>query len=835
MDFCRLTTILALTMVNRVVSAGSEDGLFVVVHKRCPEFRSIGGIAEMFARSGIHSYLQCKNSFLQPSARLDTNAVETLGVELRRITREAVGAAKHTAIFCKNIFKFKRTRKDNQTMSDRQVTSRDLKMCANEGNLDAAMMKALDLLRIWRSRCSTQTSTSRTKSSPMNLSDTSGKVNLAAEDKAVGLVKCIDLVDGALDLLRKVFETSYATLRSTLDATPKPVDPRTGISEFSLAALHSLQSSLRRASCLNIFLLDAKVTFAKLGGIHQGLRRSFKQLSRSAADDKARIPATSAVVMCSAVTMTAATKAPHQHSPVAQSHRLCSSVCHDLNTAIQAVLPFLNTSRLVAFRLLLEAKTQACMANNARPNTCLDITESLSLFQRRLFPSATPQVCLNLRCHFPLRETNISRHWFQAGQTLARKLNNTAWMAFPNAAMPDHTGSFNCGLDCVSTVFTGSQDKKIRIIRFIFGVAGTLSSTVAAVAFLLNRKKLKSLPRRINFYFNLAFLIGPGTDSLLAASSSPYKTIACNEDNTLQLSQPGDSVSYCAMFGVKFVFGAYLMAFFGLFLSLEWYRMIRLLQITVPISSFSHRDSFRNRIYLATAIGGSGTLTAVLLVRKSFVGTPSMGGCFLNPTDQFYFWCLPFIFLAAIMATLLTHGLPILLRLHKGVSGYIQHIRYQVQGTAKKRRRNRSKDSLENIMTLLLLYNIFILASQFVIVPIYAYLYAVEEDVKLALERRLGCLATSCDPQQCPPRKLLSPAIAIMPDMYANLLGLSTSLWALRWKGYWHSHIERVCSSLRRRNTNTARNGRGFAGGVRQNTVTFRCEYLDYPQPDVIP
>ena len=502
------------------------------------------------------------------------------------------------------------------------------------------------------------------------------------------------------------------------------------------------------------------------------------------------------ITMCSAVTASSSSQAA---VGISQEKQLCSSVCHELRTSLQTLTPFLNLGRVLSFSLLLAAEKQRCLQRGVGNIQCLDSDGNLDLFNRSSQADPIPSLCLNLRCHYPLRETNESSHWFARGQAQARGLSVAAQLAFPSAALPFNGSPLNCGLDCVTTTFTASQDEAIRTNRAVFGATGVTFALIAVVAFILNHdhEVLKCLPRRLNVYFNLAYLIGPGTDALLAAGES-YKSISCYADNTLRLNQPGGEFSSCILFGAKFTFGAYLMAFFGAYMSMEWYRMIRLLYNSVPVNSFTNHDNLRERIYLVTAVLGSAGLTATLVARNSFMGTPSTGGCLLEARDQFYIFCIPFIILTAIMTMMISHGLPLLFKLHKGISGYIRHLRNLLHGEGSgKNTKSSAQVALENLMALLLLYNVFIIISQLVVVPIYAYTYDMEDDIQKALEDRLACLATSCQPEQCPSLERLSPAVAVMPDTYVNLLGLVSSIWALRWKTYWQEHFERVKSFFR--------------------------------------
>ena len=307
---------------------------------------------------------------------------------------------------------------------------------------------------------------------------------------------------------------------------------------------------------------------------------------------------------------------------------------------------------------------------------------------------------------------------------------------------------------------------------------------VAIVVFFIHRRALHQTVRRLNVLLNISYVIGPGSDALLAPYSFAKTNIACFSDGTMQRGHPD---ALCSFVAGKYIFGVFLMSFFAVNMCVEWLRLIRMLDLK-KLAGFAKEEKWRERAYIGTTIVFSCVFVVLPLVRDTFHGSPSSGSCLLTTTDTFYIITVPFFAFAVVTGSFLCCGLPTLFRMYKGVRGFAKQIRTQLRGvpgnTHSRSRRAVSVGGLENLITLLLFYIAAVFGSFVMVAPIFSYMFASSKTIEKETEEHLKCRTTSCQPDLCPPLPTLDISLVLIPEVYVHLLGMVVCVWLLSWKSF---------------------------------------------------
>ena len=569
----------------------------------------------------------------------------------------------------------------------------------------------------------------------------------------------------------------------------------------------SLQSVLQLQTSSAIFTIDSQSTFLKLKGLSEQLINNYNFEDSSTFQNRTAGEQARFLICLSAYHGSLVANFSEDSPSVSSSSKLCSTICNDVKLLRDALVNFVNFSSLLTISVLNHALTDFCVNKNQRPgDTCFDIDVSGKVVSRLSASVLPPKFCLDFTCKFPLTATSDSSHWYPSHQESVREVRDGIALFFPSAALPFNGSRFPCAVACSTVYFTADEERVMRTTRFACGCIGVVFTLVAISAYLLNREKLQKLPRRLNFYLNMAFLLGPGLESLLAVGTDSMKIVYCHSDNTLRYDEPRGGVTLCLVFAMKFMFFSFMMGFLGLVLCHEWLMTIiklRTVNKKASIKVAKTNQNKRARLYIAGSMLGSAILTVVVVSRRSIVGLPNTGGCLLRVKDQFYLFGVPLMILTLIMTVYVVIGLFTLARLYKGVAGYLKSLKGHVQRrfsqpnvaqSATKRPSN--LDGLERLIHLLSLYVGLLFASQMIVLPTFIYQFWIEDDVLHTSGRHHSCLSSRCDPSTCPEIRSVSPAVTIVPDVFLTLVGIVLSLWAFQWNTFFKSHFVRLREKL---------------------------------------
>lgn len=414
-------------------------------------------------------------------------------------------------------------------------------------------------------------------------------------------------------------------------------------------------------------------------------------------------------------------------------------------------------------------------------------------------------VCFNLQCHHPLKATPNSEHWVESMRMLVEQLQIGFTQLFPNASQADSSSILPCGIGCTfSLSFNSRYELPTQVTVFVFGCVGIIFSTIAILAFLLNQKKLSCLPRRMMFYFNVAYIIGHGSDSLLAlAADGSNGGVPCYSDGTLRLDEPRHGPSLCTFLAWKVLFGTMFMAAIFLAIVHEWHIMVLILKRSTMKTDSGQllKGRAREITYFTAALIFSITIASVPVARQRIVGVPAYSSCFLEQEDQFYFFSLPLGILIVGMVGHLFHGLPILLNIYKGFRGYAKHLRRVLSFSAKKtttnsQQRKSSIDGLESLIALLTVHMVCAISGQAAIALVFSYIFISRHEMEERLQSYLLCQMTSCNPSACRHWKQLHPAVTIVPNVLGSLVAILVSMWALNWTAYWQKPVLRLRANM---------------------------------------
>ena len=565
----------------------------------------------------------------------------------------------------------------------------------------------------------------------------------------------------------------------------------------------SRETFLQLQTSSAIFSIDSQGTFLKLTHLSKHLAESFVYLWNLALFNRTAGEQARFFICLSAYYPALLDKLSNESANSELSEpKFCSSVCDDPRLLRDALVKFVNFAFLLTPSVINYGVNKICADKTNHQGVCLDVDASGNPASRPMSGISPPLFCLDFTCKFPLTATDDRRHWYPNSQLAVRALRDGVVSLFPSAELPFNVSMFPCGVACATVYFTRNEEKVMRTIRFACGLVGIVFTIVAISAYILNRDKLRSLPRRLNFYFNMAFLLGPGLESLLAVGTDSMKIVYCHSDNTLRYDEPRDGVTLCLLFAMKFMFFSFMMGFLGLVLCHEWLTAICTLRnMRTPSPSLDVAKANQDKralLYVVGSMIGSAILTAVVVSKRRIVGLPHTGGCFIRVKDQFYLFGFPLMILTLVMIVYVVIGLSTLVKLYKGVLGFLVSLRGLVierrlpQSGRNKRRHLLNLLGLERLMHLLFLYIFLLFTSQMIILPTFFYRYSIEDKVVRASVKHHLCLSSRCDPLTCPGLYFVNPAVMIVPDVFLTLIGIFLSLWAFRWNTFFQPHFFRL-------------------------------------------
>ena len=472
---------------------------------------------------------------------------------------------------------------------------------------------------------------------------------------------------------------------------------------------------------------------------------------------------------------------------------LCENTCQRLKNVVATFVRFINLTKSPLMFLLYGQTQTLCPKQESQNSRCVDFHHNMTAFQRPSSQTPKELFCMNVSCHYPLRETSNPNHWLKSSQTQLRLFFDQSDLLFPSAALPFNGSKLPCGADCVSVVFSADVEEETRITRTVFGTIAVFTNVVAIVVFYVNRHKLQHIARRLNLYVNIAYVIGPGADTLFAAYPSVYKKVACYSDGTVRLHEPNlaEGSSVCVFFSFKFVLCTFAYLFFLVCMEREWYLMVsELHRQRGNRHQTLQNEKKRELTYIIVTLTLSTLLITISLARSKVEGSPSRGTCYVEIGDVFYLGVITFFIITIIMSVYLCLGLPKLHKIYRKASGFHNQRKFSdASGDKKQASSDVAIRSLESLMKLLLAYAVITLISLGLITPTYTYLFARDDGIKADIERHLTCMTSRCDQESCPPLPTVNKAVILITENYFALSAMVMSLWAFNWNAYWREHL----------------------------------------------
>ena len=748
----------------------------------CPALQSAAGRRQLLQSSGVLSFNTCQLYFL---GLLPTNA-SSRSAHLASAVESffsGAGAVLRAAIVACAL---------SQNGESMETTSEDSAIDCNStlAGLQHTLPTSQQLFATWSLRCSSQQQPS---------------ANVSLEMIEAGLLQCLGVFGQALTGPRLVQSASCKVLESLNESSLATAGYCSAA--FS-GGIDAIQALVTGQTCLGVWTADARATFGKLNGLEPQLRAGSGLTATE--QEYLSIQQQSVLVTCVSLFLPSEILQPNTST----LYRLCSNTCHGLQNIAGVLSKFLSLSQTFTLATLVSDVSRHCDPIRSPSNAlCAEFNNTFQIRSSRL--TQLPSFCLNLSCHYPLRPTTNPDHWTSDSQNELRALYNAAALLFPSNVQAFNGSLLPCGFDCVTFTMSSDTESAIRGIAATCSLIGMICNVISLTAFLLNYSRLTHVVRRLNVYITIGYIIGPGTDGLLAFGS-PRDSIACHSDGTIQLNVPKDGTSACAFFATKYLLGSWIMIILAVSLCREWYELILLLDK----KEFDQQKARKKEIAYLTITFLLCTLFMTLpLARNTIQGIPSTSNCLLTSDDLFYTITIPFAFLAPIMSVYLIVGLPKLVLIYQGRKGFAKQIRSRLRSAStfrgnesKKIGKNQSLEALESLVFLVLLYIVTVLFSLLTVLPMYSYLFAINDDVTKDTRQHLECLTSQCDTSLCPGLPSVHPAPAIIPVIVIHLVGISISLWAFDWDAYWREHFEKLRKTA--------------SGGHRNDTTTQRGAQL---------
>ena len=782
----------AVVFVARFTTTNSA--LSRATFSTCPAFRSpeVDSLRLAYLSSGISSLEGCYASLsTRPSSsRQSAASSSVIGSFLSR-----AGQLSTTAVIaCTRILVNATGNETDPSMPNDQEDEPGICQSA-AASIPRLSAQSAQTFNLWFSTCASPPP-------PTNTTPSHSQVE-------AGLLNCVRLLSTAANLTKLAVSTSCLVLQNS---SANLTYDESLCSPTSFLPLDSLLQGFTNTACRSIFTVDALATFLKLEGLETQLRSSFgighlppeAQIANFSVSEQGRL------VLCSALfpphtnrqltTGTTSTQIPPGYNP------LCENACHRLKNSITTLVRFIDQSKTPFLSLLQTQTEQLCEKENRKNSQCVDFYYNATSFRR--LSSQTPQelFCLNITCHFPLRETSNPDHWAVQSQTQLRGFFTLGAALYPEAALPFNGSELPCGTDCASVIFTADEEYQTRITRNVFGTISVLCNVIAIITFSINRRKLTHIARRLNLYVNISYVLGPGGDTLFAPYPDIYKKISCYSDGTLRLKEPvpGEvSGGWCVLFSFKYQFFGFTFLYLLLCMAREWYLMVSTLATVNKRDKDSQENAKRKEIvYVLGSMAVSAALNISSVARRKVQGSPERGTCYVEISESFYFGVLPYSVVAVIMMGYLFRGLPKLYHVYKGASVFRQRMDDAHKMSAGKQKSAlASLKGLDSLMKLLFLYTIATTLSLLAITPAFAYLFARDDGIKADIERHLRCMMSSCMPESCPPLPSADRAVIMVPEIYFPVAGTIISFWAFNWSAYWKDHMpcRKSVSETRRR------------------------------------
>ena len=753
----------------------------------CPALRSAAGRRQLLQTSGVLSFSTCQLYF---SGRLPTSASSQsaqLGGAVQSFFSGAGAVLRSANVACalSQYGEWNETTSEDSALDDCNSTL---------ARLQYTLPTSQQLFATWSQGCTSQQQTS---------------ANVSLETIESGLLQCLGLFARALSGPRLVLSSSCGVLES-LNASSLAT---AGFCSAAFSGgIDAIQAAVTGQTCLGIWTADARATFGKLNGVEPQLRAG-SGLTASK-QEYLSVQQQSVLVTCVSLFPPSEILQSNTSTP----YRLCSNTCHCLRNIAGVLSKFLDLSQTFTLANLVSDVSKHCDPIRSPPNAlCAEFNNTFQIRSSRL--TQLPSFCLNLSCHYPLRPTSNPDHWTSDSQNELRALHNAAALLFPSNVQAFNGSLLPCGFDCVTFTMSSDAERAIRGVTATCSFIGVVCSVISVAAFLLNYWKLTHVVRRLNVYVTIGYIIGPGTDGLMAFVP-PRDSIACHSDGTIQLNVPKDGTSACAFFAAKYLLGTWIMTILAVLLCREWYELILLLDK----KQYDQQKARKKEItYLAITFLLCALFVTLPMARNTIQGIPSTSSCLMTTDDIFYTITIPLAILAPIMGVYLIVGLPKLVSLYQGRKGFAKEIKTRLRHASTKRKKvkigekkkNQSLEALESLVFLLLLYIVTVLFSLVTIPPMYSYLFATNDDVTKDTRRHLECLTSRCDTSLCPGLPSVNPAPAIIPIIMVHIVGISISIWAFDWDAYFRDHfygLRKKASGGHRKGYNRSSSALSFTG-----------------------
>ena len=626
------------------------------------------------------------------------------------------------------------------------------------------------------------------------------------------LFDCIHLLASAVNRTKKSIVKSCSVLNGRSTSLKAGFNRSSSCSGHLCYRFTSFLDKYKARLCQLVFEMEVTLIFLKLDKLENQFRRHFsvEDAPTSSEISNFSVFQQSAVVFCRSIfperTVEGENTEPVSRNSSDPPPKLCENTCHQLRNILNVLGNYADVDKSQLLQLLRSEAIRACSSRHqfGSNDYCIDFDQNMTVYLRS--PSLTPPVvfCVNLSCHFPLRATSNPDHWTLSVQSHLREQYNISDTCFPQLALPFNASKLPCGMDCVSIRYSKSEESAFRVVATTLGSISVLFSLIAICAYVLNRRKLRHSAWRLTVYVNITFVIGAGSQSLLASVTDLGERLACYSDKTLRQNEPNsnEGVSLCVIFATKTMFGHFSLMYFYACLAIEWYMMTSSLSKVSTRAVSSQHEKWRHWAYIVIVLVLSTGLTAGALAIQQLTGMPAQGTCFLDVSDSFYFFTVSWMVVTVIMLTSLGLGLPKLRKIYREMTLF-QWLPMRSVGAkldrnqTKSARTRKNAKGLHRLTKLTSAYIVVITVSLWAITLWKIYSFATRGDTREGMVRHIKCLLSSCNQSACPPLPASYFAELIVHEIYTAACGVIFSLWAFDWKLYWREHFSCLANRVR--------------------------------------
>lgn len=430
--------------------------------------------------------------------------------------------------------------------------------------------------------------------------------------------------------------------------------------------------------------------------------------------DQLVLKADTTAALCAVSALSTSTNISPQHAPPissgpgAATAKLCGCACHRLCSLVRplcSVYPNIcsNNGSSAQTALIAEIKTvlnetcvQKCFSTPTSERTlpesledstlCLDMN-STDLQRARDSNQTVTSVCLAAAnqsmlnvsgCPSPLLPTSVPDYRFKLisdyGVNLSRQV--CQMLISHNMTIQCNvfqTPLFSCGKPCRPLYYKQSHSDPVRIAMSLLGTLAFVLSWAAVLVFFTNKKRVKTLARRVIVCLNIGFGVY-FFDYVIALSRSAALVVhdPCTADGVLRLKHQG-RFDACTFDAYRTVFSLVYIVCLGPPATHAWYRTVN------NLTNRNHRSSSRREqklfaIYHIWVLGVAFISATAGTAAGAIQATPLFGVCRFNSRGWFFAFTVPFVIHTLIALPLLAAGIPKLRALRK-TSGGITAIR----------------------------------------------------------------------------------------------------------------------------------------------------------------